>query len=254
MLMHAAEPCAPGWPQTTQHPEDAAMTATPRTGESGVERVRDRERTRSHILDVATAEFAERGYDGARVDEIAALTKTTKRMIYYYFGGKKQLYLAALERAYARIRAAESQVDVAHLDPVTALRRIAEITFDHHESHPDFIRLVSVENVHHGDHIRELANLADLNTPVIQLLAELLKRGRAEGLFRDDVDAIDVHMMISSFCFFRVANRYTFGAIFGRDLVDPHDRERYRRMVGDLVVRYLAVGPTTAPKQPRRSR
>jgi AcrR family transcriptional regulator len=230
------------------------MTATQPTDETVAERVRDRERTRTQILDVATAEFAAHGYSGARVDEIAALTKTTKRMIYYYFGGKKQLYVAALERAYARIRAAEREVDVAHLDPVTALRRIAEITFDHHESHPDFIRLVCVENVHQGEHIRELASLVDLNTPVIQLLDELLQRGRATGLFRSDVDAIDVHMMISSFCFFRVANRYTFGAIFGRDLVDPRDRERYRTMLGDSVVHYLTAEPTAATPGPRRPR
>jgi AcrR family transcriptional regulator len=215
------------------------MTVARTAREAAAERGRDRDRTRTEILDVATAEFAARGYDGARVDEIAALTQTTKRMIYYYFGGKKQLYVAALERAYARIRTAERQVDVAHLDPLAAIRRIAEITFDHHESHPDFIRLVTVENIHFGEHIRELASLVDLNTPVIRMLDDLLRRGRDEDLLRHDVDAIDVHMMISSFCFFRVANRHTFGAIFGRDLVDPADRDRYRTMLGDMVVRYL---------------
>jgi AcrR family transcriptional regulator len=215
------------------------MTVARTAREAAAERGRDRDRTRTEILDVATAEFAARGYDGARVDEIAALTQTTKRMIYYYFGGKKQLYVAALERAYARIRTAERQVDVAHLDPLAAIRRIAEITFDHHESHPDFIRLVTVENIHFGEHIRELASLVDLNTPVIRMLDDLLRRGREAGLLRHDIDAVDVHMMISSFCFFRVANRHTFGAIFGRDLVDPADRDRYRTMLGDMVVRYL---------------
>jgi AcrR family transcriptional regulator len=217
------------------------MSTTRDAGEVAVERTRDRERTRTEILDVATAEFSARGYDGARVDDIAALTQTTKRMIYYYFGGKKQLYVACLERAYARIREKERQVDVAHLDPVTAIRRIAEITFDHHEAHPEFIRLVSVENVHHAEHIQELASIVDLNTPIIQMLDQLLSRGRAEGLFHGNADAIDVHMMISSFCVFRVANRYTFRTIFGRDLVDPADRDHYRAMLGDLVVRYLAA-------------
>jgi AcrR family transcriptional regulator len=232
-------------------------TANQAIGEAVAERGRDRERTRTEILDVATAEFADRGYNGARVDEIAALTQTTKRMIYYYFGGKKQLYLACLERSYARIRAKERQVDVAHLDPVTAIRRIAEISFDHHEAHPEFIRLVSIENVHHAEHIRELASLVDLNTPVIQMLDQLLRQGWSEGLFRRDIDAIDVHMMISSFCVFRVANRYTFGAIFGRDLIDPADRDRYRTMLGDLVVRYLAVdtaSPVPAARRPRTRR
>src|ERR1051326_2481407 len=169
------------------------MTVARTAREAAAERGRDRDRTRTEILDVATAEFAARGYDGARVDEIAALTQTTKRMIYYYFGGKKQLYVAALERAYARIRTAERQVDVAHLDPLAAIRRIAEITFDHHESHPEFIRLVTVENIHFGEHIRELASLVDLNTPVIRMLDGLLRRGREAGLLRHDVDAIDVH-------------------------------------------------------------
>jgi AcrR family transcriptional regulator len=218
------------------------MTAIRNPPESGaVERRRDKDRTRADILDVAADEFAERGYNGARVDEIAARTRTTKRMIYYYFGGKKQLYMAVLERAYARIRAAEQAVQVDHLDPVTAIRRLAEITFDHHEAHPEFIRLVSIENIHHADHIAQLPGLVDLSMPVVRLLDGILKRGRDTGVVRTDVDAIDVHMMISAYCFFRVANRHTFGALFGRDLVDPARRDQYRGMLGDMIVRYLAV-------------
>jgi AcrR family transcriptional regulator len=213
------------------------MTAT--RADASPERIRDAARTRGEILDVATAEFAAHGYNGARVDEIAALTRTTKRMIYYHFGGKKQLYIAVLERAYARIRTAEQQVNVDHMDPVTAVRRIAEVTFDHHEAHPDFIRLVSIENVHNAEHVKELTAMVDLGTPVIRLLDELLARGRASGAFRTDADAIDVHMMISAFCVFRVSNRHTFGAIFGRDLVDPARHDYYRAMCGDMIVRYL---------------
>jgi AcrR family transcriptional regulator len=207
---------------------------------AAAERVRDAPRTRAEILDVATAEFAAHGYNGARVDEIAALTRTTKRMIYYHFGGKKQLYIAVLERAYVRIRTAEQQVNVDHLDPATAVRRIAEVTFDHHEAHPDFIRLVSIENVHHAEHVKELTTMVDLGTPIIRLLDDLLERGRAAGLFRTDVDAIDVHMMISAFCCFRVSNRHTFGAIFGRDLVEPSRHDYYRAMCGDMIVGYLS--------------
>jgi AcrR family transcriptional regulator len=207
------------------------------------ERVRDAARTRAEILDVATAEFAAHGYHGARVDEIASLTRTTKRMIYYHFGGKKQLYIAVLERAYVRIRSAERDVRVDDLDPVTAIRRIAEVTFDHHEAHPDFIRLVSIENIHNAEHVKELVAQVDLGGPVISLLDEILEHGRAANVFRDDVDAIDVHMMISAFCFFRVANRHTFGAIFGRDLVEPKRHDYYRTMCGDMVVRYLAATP-----------
>jgi AcrR family transcriptional regulator len=212
------------------------------------ERVRDAARTRGEILDVATSEFAARGYHGARVDDIAALTRTTKRMIYYYFGGKKQLYIAVLERAYTRIRAAERNVEVDDLDPLTALRRVAEVTFDHHEAHPDFIRLVSIENIHNAEHVKELVTLVDLSGSVISLLDRTLQRGRTEGVFRPGIDAVDVHMAISAFCFFRVANRHTFGAIFGRDLLEPARHDHYRAMCGDMIVSYIQAQPPSRPR------
>jgi AcrR family transcriptional regulator len=202
-------------------------------------RRRDADRTKRDILEVATREFADQGYAGARVDEIAARTRTTKRMIYYYFGGKEQLYIAVLEAAYRRIRAVEREADVDHLDPVAAVRRIAELTFDHHEANPDFIRLVSIENVHRAEHLEKFSGFGRLNSPAIEVISGILERGRAEGLFRADVDAVDLHMLISSFCFFRVANRHTFGTIFRRDPLDPGRRAHYRAMVGDMVVAYL---------------
>jgi AcrR family transcriptional regulator len=220
------------------------MAETPTA--TGTERMRDSARTRAEILDVATSEFAANGYHGSRVDEIAGLTRTTKRMIYYHFGGKKQLYIAVLERAYARIRSAERAVNVDDLDPVGALRRVAEVTFDHHEAHPEFIRLVSIENIHNAEHVKELVGTVDLGGPVVSLLEGILRRGHAEGVFRQDADAIDVHMMISAFCVFRVANRHTFGTIFGRDLVDPARHEQYRTMCGDMIVRYLLAGASSA--------
>jgi AcrR family transcriptional regulator len=203
------------------------------------ERQRDAERTRREILDVATSEFADRGFAGARVDEIAARTRTTKRMLYYYFGSKERLFVAVLERAYATIRAAEQTIAVDHLEPVAAIRRLAELTFDHHESHPEFIRLVSIENIHRAEHIAGRSDFAGQNSPAIELIERILGRGRADGSLTRAVDAVDVHMMISAFCVFRVANRHTFGAIFSRDPLDPALRERYRQMLGDMVVEYL---------------
>ncbi|MFD9539344.1 TetR family transcriptional regulator [Streptomyces sp. NPDC060022] len=204
-------------------------------------RTRDAARTRDEILTVATREFARLGYTGARVDEIAASTRTTKRMIYYYFGGKEQLFTAVLERAYSRIREAEQLLDVEHLDPVAAVRRLAELTFDHHEDHPDFIRLVSIENIHEAEHIAASAELSRIGSPATDVLRRILDSGRASGLFTADVDAVDLHAMISSFCFFRIANRHTFGALFGRDLVATDRREHYRTMLGDMIIAYLTA-------------
>ena len=204
------------------------------------ERQRDAERTQQEILEVASREFADQGFAGARVDEIAEQTRTTKRMIYYYFGSKEQLFVAVLERAYATIRAAEQTIEVDHLEPLAAIRRLAELTFDHHESHPDFIRLVSIENIHRAEHLAGRDDLAGLNSPAIELIENILERGRSDGSFTREIDAVDLHMMISAFCFFRVANRHTFKAIFDRDLVDSARRDQYREMVGEMVVRYLS--------------
>ncbi|HEY3728640.1 MAG TPA: TetR family transcriptional regulator [Solirubrobacteraceae bacterium] len=204
-------------------------------------RQRDATQTRKEILEVATREFADQGYAGARVDQIADQTRTTKRMIYYYFGGKEQLYVAVLEQAYAGIRAAEQRIDVEHLDPVSAIRRLAELTFDHHESNPDFIRLVSIENIHHAEHLKRSTHLNRLNMPAIELIARILDRGRTSGAFTRSVNAVDLHMMISAFCVFRIANRHTFGAIFDRDLTSPALREHYREMLADMIVSYLTA-------------
>ncbi|MFI6025657.1 TetR/AcrR family transcriptional regulator [Amycolatopsis magusensis] len=211
---------------------------------SDVERQRDKDRTRADILAVATSEFADKGYTGARVDEIAARTSTTKRMIYYYFGGKEQLYVAVLEQAYSAIRTLEQQLDVEHLEPEDAIRQLAELTFDHHEAHPDFIRLVSIENIHRAEHIARSEVLSGLANPALDVLTRILDRGRAAGRFRADADALDIHMVISSFCVFRLANRHTFNAIFGRDLLDPQRRAHQRHMLGDLVLDYLTHTPT----------
>ena len=88
----------------------------------------DPERTREDILDVATEEFSEFGLSGARVDSIAEKTRTSKRMIYYYYGSKEGLYLAVLERAYRKIRSLESDLQLAELPPEEALRQLIGTT------------------------------------------------------------------------------------------------------------------------------
>jgi AcrR family transcriptional regulator len=204
-----------------------------------IERVRDAERTRADLLAVATEVFAEDGYSGARVDEIAERTRTTKRMIYYYFGGKEQLYLAVLEHAYITVREIENTLPVGDLAPLDALRQLAELTYDHHRDHPDFIRLVSIENIHQGEFVRRIQSLPSLSAPMITRLDALLAAGRATGEFRADVDAVDVHLVISAYCVFQVANQHTFRYLFDRDLTAPGNRDHLRAMIGDVVVGWI---------------
>ena len=208
----------------------------------------DPERTRQDILAAAREEFAEHGLSGARVDVIAARTNTVKRMIYYYFRSKEGLYLAVLEAAYADIRRFEGDLDLDRYAPDEAIRRLIDFTFDYDEAHPDFIRLVSNENMHHAEHIARSASIQEQNLGIIRILKGVLDRGKRDGVFRSPVDPLDVHLMISSFCFFRVSNRYTFSALFDRDLADPASRQRHKRILTDAVLNMLGVPPAATAR------
>jgi AcrR family transcriptional regulator len=199
----------------------------------------DPELTRQNILAVATKEFAEKGYSGARVDEIAARTNTSKRMIYYYFEDKEGLFVAVLEEAYRRIRQIEATLDLAHLEPEAAIRALVGFTFDYQNANEDFIRLVMVENIHQGIHLARSRAIQDLNVSVIHTLRDIYDRGVRQGLFREGVDEIDLHMTISALCFFNVSNRATFSQIFKRDMASLDMLAKRRETVIETVIRYL---------------
>ncbi len=198
--------------------------------------------TRENILQVATREFADKGLAGARIDEIAASTDSSKRMIYYYFGGKDGLYRAVLERAYAHIRDQERDVAIEALPAREALRALVANNFDYHAEHPEFVRLVMSENIARGEHIAQIAGMKSRNRSVIDQLEGILARGVAEGLFREGLAAVDVHTTISALSFYNVSNRHTFNHNFGVDFADPEVRERRRAQIADAVLAWVAKG------------
>ncbi|HBK05237.1 MAG TPA: TetR family transcriptional regulator [Acetobacteraceae bacterium] len=203
----------------------------------------DAQRSRADILAVARAEFVEHGLSGARVDAIAEKTATTKRMIYYYFGSKEGLYSAVLEQAYADIRSTEATLELRQLDPLAALRRLIEFTFDYEDSHPDFVRLIAIENIHQAAYLTRLTTIRNVNADAIASLDEILSRGLREGVFARECSAVDIHLMISGLCFYRVSNRHTFGAIFGCDLSVTEMRKRHKAMIVETIVGYVRSGP-----------
>jgi AcrR family transcriptional regulator len=203
------------------------------------QRVNDPDGTRRNIIEVATKEFADKGFGGARVDEIAALTKTSKRMIYYYFGGKEGVYIAVLEAAYQKIRLIESGLDLAHQEAEQALRALVSFTFDYQNAHPEFVRLVMNENIMNGTYLARSKAIQRLNVSVIDGLRNLLARGQSEGVFRRDIDPVDLHMSISALCFFNVANRATFSTIFKLDMTSASALAARRSQVVETILSYV---------------
>lgn len=202
-------------------------------------RTNDPERTMANILEVATAEFAGKGLAGARIDEIAALTRTSKRMIYYYFGSKEGLYIRVLEEAYSRIRRIEADLKLEDLAPEAALRTLVGFTYDYQLGNPDFIRLVMNENMHRGEFLAQSRTIQELNIPVIHAVNLVYQRGVKAGVFRPDVDPVDLHMSISALCFFNVSNRHTFSLIFKRDLDGTDAIAARRTSIIEMVVRHV---------------
>jgi AcrR family transcriptional regulator len=202
-------------------------------------RTNDPERTMADILEVATREFADKGLAGARIDAIADATRTSKRMIYYYFGSKEGLYVAVLEEAYRRMRAIEAELHLEDLPPEDALRKLVGHTVDYQLAHPDFIRLVMTENIHRGEYLAQSKTIKRLNVPAIEGLRRVYERGLKAGVFRSGIDAVDLHMSISALSVFNVANRHTFALIFQRDLESSAALIARRDSIIEMVVRFV---------------
>ena len=202
-------------------------------------RTNDPERTMAGILEVALREFADKGLSGARIDEIAAATRTSKRMIYYYFGSKEGLYLAVLEHSYREMRRIEGELMLDNLPPEDALRRLVEFTFDHHVAHEDYIRIVMNENIERGKYLAQSQIIQELNVPAISAIGRLYERGLAAGVFRQGLDPVDIHASISALTFFNVSNQYSFGQIFKRDLSASAVRALRRANIVEMVVRFV---------------
>ncbi len=202
-------------------------------GGGGAERPaqRDPERTRASILAAATKEFAENGIGGARVDAIAERAGTNKRMLYHYFGDKEQLYLAVLEEAYIGIRSAERSLHLSDLEPEQGVAELAMFTWKYFLDHPEFLSLLGTENLHRARWLRQSTRLKELHSNFIDKLADLLDRGKAKGLFRTDINPLNVYLTIAALGYFYLSNQHTLTTIFGRDLADKANLEAWKRHI-----------------------
>jgi AcrR family transcriptional regulator len=198
---------------------------------------------RAPIVAAAIDEFAARGFKGASMDAIAARTHTTRALINYYFGSKEKLYISVLERVYSEIREAETTLDLDHLSPVDAMRRIVEFTYNYYVEHLGFVRLVVAENQAKGRQLRKSKVMRTVNRPIIDRLARVIERGQREGRFRRDVDPVEVHKAIAALGMFNVTNQYTFGAIFQRDMGAEGDVAQRCDTVSDVILGYLTNFP-----------
>ncbi|KHE00523.1 TetR family transcriptional regulator [Pantoea sp. BS_4] len=202
-------------------------------------RKNDPEGLKKRILASALTTFAEFGMQGARLEQIAENAQTTKRMVVYHFGNKEQLYIDALEQVYQQIREHETGLNLASLAPEQAIIKLVEASFDYHVSHPDFVRLICMENLSRGRYISQSARLSQLNRSALDLLDDILSRGQQQGLFIKEIETLDVHRLISSICVHQVSNRFTFNTLFSRDKNEDEIIRRNRQLAVTATLRYI---------------
>ena len=202
---------------------------------------RNPERNQGRILAAAEDEFARYGLGGARVDRIAARAGANKRMLYYYFGNKDDLFLAVLEESYRRIRNAERGLHLTDLDPRGAMRRLVRFTWRYYLEHPEFLTLLNSENLHRARHVKRSRHIVAMHSPFVAMIREVLERGAKIGEFRRGVDPVQLYISIAGLGYFYLGNRHTLSAIFDRDLLSARNQSERLRHMTDGVLGYLSL-------------
>lgn len=198
--------------------------------------VRDAEATKRRILQAARSEFARCGLGGARIERIAEAARTNKRMLYYYFGNKDDLFLAALEATYDDIRSAERKLNMEALAPLDAIERLVRFTWDYFVEHPEFMMMLNSENLHNAKHLKKSKQIHTMNSPLIAMLAKILRRGVREGAIRSGIDPLQLYISIAALAYFYLSNAHTLSVTFGRDLLSKAEMRQRIEHVVDLVI------------------
>jgi AcrR family transcriptional regulator len=224
---------AAGAPTGSRRRRDAEVAAGPR-------RRRDPVGMQRKILGAATEEFADQGFGGARVERISRRARTVDRMLYYYFGSKEKLFRTVLEESYEQLGRAEDQLDLAHTPPLEGMRQLITFTWEYYYSHPEFIRLLNSENQHRGQHLKKSSRVGQLSFPLLNILSDLLVRGAKDGVFRADVDPVQIYITIAALGYFYLSNRYTLSRFLGQELMADEQRHAWLQHMTAVVLGYVS--------------
>ena len=196
--------------------------------------------TRESILKAATKVFAKHGYAGGRVEQISKAAGSYDRMIYYYFGSKEGLFIAVLEEMYRRFNEAESKLALDTAQPLESLKAVIRFMWTYYLKNPEFITLLNTENLHRGQHISKSLRAREYSSPAVNVLGAILESGVRRKLFRADVAARDVYLLIAAMGYFYLSNRYTLSAFLGEELETPAALAHWEGFLVETVLRAVA--------------
>ncbi|AZE61021.1 MULTISPECIES: TetR/AcrR family transcriptional regulator [Pseudomonas] len=200
-------------------------------------RAQQADQTRARILQAAVKVFARDGYSGGRVDSISKVAESNDRMLYYYFGSKEQLFTCVLEHIYEQFNQAEGKLKLDLAAPAQALRELVAFIWNYYVKHPEFVAILSIENLHQGKHARQSSEMRRLSGEAVGVLRPIIEAGQAQGVFRQDIDLKHVYLMIASLCYFYNSNRHTLSSFLGEDLSNKGQQQDWLAFITDLVLR-----------------
>jgi TetR/AcrR family transcriptional regulator len=145
--------------------------------------------TRERLIAAATLEFAARGFDGAKVDRIAARARINKAMLYYHFDGKAALYRDILRDMFGAVGAQVAEVRQAGGSPEAQIGSFIRAVAREALTRPNFPAIWLREIAEGGRHID--ASIAVLMRRILDTLVEILAEGRATGVF------VEVHPLVT---------------------------------------------------------
>ena len=214
-------------------------TATPQATRTPVVKKRDAERTRASLMKAALKEFSQNGFSGARIDQIAKSSKCNIRMLYHYYGDKKGLYVAVLEAAYRDLRQKETELELDPERPLESILELMRFTFLYFQDNPLFEGLLRAENMMQGKFVSRSKPVPEGAFTLKKTLASLIASGQARGLFRQDLDPVQVYVTITALSRFHLANAYSMSAVLGVDLRTRTWREARLHHSCELLRAYL---------------
>jgi len=214
-----------------------------RAADAATRRPRNSVKTKASILAAGRVEFADRGFEGARVDAIAERAGAHKRLLYHYFGNKEDLYRAVLLDAYQEIRKGERALSLDQYDPAQAMDRLVRFTFRHFLANPWFTRLLGTENIENARFLMTLPDIKALHSPLVGQIEAIITRGNEAGIFRRDVDPVQLYISVAALGFFYVSNTATLSVIFERDLTSVGMVQEREAHAVQMVLDYLKTKP-----------
>lgn len=200
---------------------------------------RNAETAKADLIASATREFAENGFALTGIEAIAEPTGLNKKMIYHYFGSKEGLYISVLEEAYLGIRKMEQSLKLEELDPLDAIQKLVEATWDYYIAAPEFLALVNQENLLQATYLKKSGIVTRRTSTLLSSVQKVLDRGVSDGVIRPGIDPMQLNHSIAGLGFYYLNNRFTNTELYEFDHMTPDALAARRAFIVDFVLSYV---------------